>query len=100
MSSRHNQYIIIVMEYLSKWAKTNKIKMVNAKQIIIFLYKNIISHLGCPKILVSDIRSYFLNEAIEKMTKLFHINHQKTTPYHLQTNNLAERVNQILICML
>ena len=30
------------------------------------------------------------------MTKLFQINHWKTTPYHPQTKGLAERVNQTL----
>ena len=34
------------------------------------------------------------------MTKLFQINHWKTTPYHPQTNDLAERINQTLIRIL
>ena len=34
------------------------------------------------------------------MTKLFQINHRKTTPYHPQTNGLAKRVNQTLVRIL
>ena len=93
MSTKRNQYIIIAVEYLTKWTEAKAIKAADAKQTAIFLHKNIISRFGCPKILVSDRGSHFLNEAIEELTKLFQINHRKTTPYHPQTNGLAKRVN-------
>ena len=82
MSTKRNQYIIIAVEYLTKWAEAKAIKAADAKQTAIFLHENIISRFGCPKILVSDRGSHFLNEAIEELTKLFQINHRKTTPYH------------------
>ena len=97
MSTKRNLYIIIAVEYLTKWAQAKAIKAADAKQIAIFLHENIISCFGCPKILVSDRGSHFLNEAIEELTKLFQINHWKTTPYHPQTDGLAERVNQTLV---
>ena len=71
MSSRRNQYIIITVEYLTKWEEAKMIKVVDAKQIAIFSYKNIIFCFGCPQILVSDRGTYFLNEGIEEMTNLF-----------------------------
>ena len=43
MSSKRNQYIIIVVEYLTKWAEAKAIKAADAKQTAIFLYENIIS---------------------------------------------------------
>ena len=100
MSSKRNQYIIIAVEYLTKWAKTKAIKAADAKQTAIFVYENIISRFGCPQILVSDRGTHFLNKTIEEMTNLFRINHQKTTPYHPQTNGLAKRVNQTLVRIL
>jgi anaerobic ribonucleoside-triphosphate reductase len=51
-----------------------------------FLYKNVITQFGYPKILISDKDKHFLNEAIENMANFFQINHQKTKPYHPQTN--------------
>ncbi len=76
------------------------VKSVDAKQMTIFLYENVISRFGCPKILISDRGSHFLNDAIVSLTKLFNINHRKTTPYHPQTNGLTERVNQTLVRIL
>jgi transposase InsO family protein len=94
------QYIIVATEYLIKRAETKAVKSTNAKQTIIFLYQNIISQFGCPKILISDRSSHFLNDAIVDLTELFNINHRKTTPYHPQTNGLIERVNQTLVRIL
>jgi hypothetical protein len=76
------QYIIVATEYLTKCAEAKMVKFANAKQTAIFLYENIISRFGCPKILISDRGSHFLNDAIINLTELFNINHQNTTPYH------------------
>jgi transposase InsO family protein len=99
-SSSKNEYIIIATEYLTKWAETKAVKKADAKQTAIFLYENIISRFGYPKILISDRSTHFLNPVIKEMTLLFQINHRKTTPYHSQTNGQTERVNQTLIRIL
>jgi len=54
ISSQRNQYIIVATEYLNKWAEAKAVKKADGKQTTIFLYENIISRFGCPKILVSD----------------------------------------------
>ncbi len=99
-SSRGMQYIIVVTEYLTKWAEAKAVKSADAKQMAIFLNENIISRFGCPKILISDRGSHFLNDAIIDLIELFNINHQKNTPYHPQTNGLTERMNQTLVRIL
>ena len=99
-SSRRNQYIIVATEYLTKWAEAKALKQADATQTAIFLYENIIARFGCPKILISDRGTHFLNDTVKEMTELFRINHRKTTPYHPQTNGMAERVNQTLVRIL
>jgi hypothetical protein len=92
-SLRRNEYIIIATKYLTKWAEAKAVKKADAKQTAIFLYENIISRFGYPKILISDRGSHFLNPVIREMIQLFQINHYKTTPYHPQTNGQTKRVN-------
>ena len=99
-SSRRNEYIIITIEYLTKWVEAKAVKKVDAKQTTIFMYENIISRFGCPKILISYKGLYFLNPVIREMIQLFQITHRKTTPYHPQTNGQIERINQTLIRIL
>jgi hypothetical protein len=55
----------VAMEYLTKWAEAKATKTANAKQTTIFLYENIISRFGYPKILISHRGTHFINDAIE-----------------------------------
>ena len=75
-SSRGMVYIVVATEYLTKWAEAKAVKTDTAVHAAIFMYENIISRFGCPKILVSDRGSHFLNELFEEMTIKFRINHR------------------------
>ena len=61
-----------------------------------FLYENILSRYGCPKELISDRGTHFLNETIELLAKNFFIKHRKTSPYHPRANGQTEKINGIL----
>ncbi|PTQ27291.1 hypothetical protein MARPO_0207s0002 [Marchantia polymorpha] len=93
-------YIIVATEYLTKWAEAKAVKTNTAAHAATFMYKNIISRFGCPKILVSDRGRHFLNEMFQELTDRFEIDHRKTTPYHPQTNGQIERVNGTLVSIL
>lgn len=99
-SSKRNQFIIVAIEYLTKWAEAKGVKCLDSKQTIIFLYENIIARFGSPKILISDRGTHFLNENVKEITSIFTIQHRKTTPYHLQTSGRAKWMNQTLVRIL
>jgi hypothetical protein len=70
-SSRGMKYIIITTKYFTKWAKAKVIKVEDVKTTSTFLYENVISQFGYPKILINDKGKHFLNEAIENMAIFF-----------------------------
>lgn len=47
-----------------------------------FIFEYILSWFGCPKILMNDRGSHFLNETIKALTEEFRMHHQKSTLYH------------------
>ena len=79
-------YILVATDYATKWVEAMACKNNDAKTVACFLYENIISRLGCPKELISDRGTHFLNETIAELTNKFLIKHRITSPYHTRAN--------------
>jgi hypothetical protein len=84
------------MEYVTKWAEALATKTDDAKTVAKLLYENIIIRFGCPKELVSDRGTHFINKTIEQLTMKYLIKHRKSTPYHPRANGQTEKTNGIL----
>ena len=90
------QYILVATEYVTKWAEAMATKIDDAKTVAKFIYENIITWFGCPKELVSDRGTHFLNATIEQRTNRFLIKHRKTALYYPRANGQTEKTNGIL----
>jgi hypothetical protein len=76
------RYIIIVTKYLTRWVEEREVKDCSATTIAQFIFEDIITRFGCPKKLMSDQGTHFINKTIEDLTQEFKSRHQKSTPYH------------------
>src|SRR5438045_4071322 len=85
-----NQYIIVVTEYLTKWSETRALPNAKAVSVASFFYEDIICCHGCPKELLTDQGTHFVNELLRTITECIGIKHQLSTAYHPQTNGLVE----------
>ncbi len=91
-----NRYIVVAIDYFSRWPKVRPLKAANAETVATFIYKEIICRFGASRILQSDRGTHFVNEVIWKLTKKFRIRHSLSSPYHPQSNELVERFNKTL----
>jgi hypothetical protein len=91
-----NQYIIVAPDYTTKWVESKALRDNIVKNIVKFIYENIITKFGCPTHFVSDQGSHFINKAIEVLVKEFMIVHHKLTPYYPQGNGQIEFINTTL----
>ena len=78
------------------WVKDAHVKDCTATIAAHFLFQNIIIRFGCPKILINDQGTHFVNKLIVELTAEFQIQHKKTTPYHPQANGTVEAFNKVL----
>ena len=56
-----NEYILVVVDYVSKWVEAVATSHNDAKTVVKFLKKNIFSRFGVSRILISDGGTHFCN---------------------------------------
>lgn len=92
-----SRYIIVAMDYLTKWPEAKPTSEATAASTVNFIYEDIISRHGCPGIILTDRGTHFNNQLVDRLSEKFKIKHLMSTPYHPQTNGLVERFNRTLI---
>ena len=95
-TKRRKRYIIVAMDYFTKWPEAKAVTRDTAEEAAKFLYEDIICRHGCPQRIISDRGTHFKNKLIESLTERFNIEHKFSTSYHPQTNGLVERFNKTL----
>jgi transposase InsO family protein len=91
-----SRYIITMTECLTRWVEATPVQDCNAKTTTHFLFEQVITRFGCPRILMSDQGTHFINNTIKSMTEEFEVYHQKSTPYHPRENGTIEAFKKIL----
>ena len=93
---KKNQYIIVAVDYFTKWPEARAVKRSTAEETVKFLYEDIICRHGCPKKIISDRGTHFDNQMVKNLVDKFEIKHKLSTAYHPQTNGQVERFNRTL----
>ncbi|GET59960.1 DDE-type integrase/transposase/recombinase [Rhizophagus irregularis DAOM 181602=DAOM 197198] len=95
-TEKGNKYIVVAMDYFTKWPEAAPLKEATAKEVVEFIWRDIICRHGCPKKIISDRGTHFNNKMMEELVERCGINHRLSTPYRPQTNGLVERFNKTL----
>ncbi|KAI5324177.1 hypothetical protein L3X38_033250 [Prunus dulcis] len=88
------EYILLVVDYVSKWVEAIATRTNDAKVVIDFLKGNIFTRFGTPRAIISDGGSHFVNQAFAALLKKYGITHKVATPYHPQTSGQVEISNR------
>ena len=95
-----NQYVLVFLDYLTKWVEAFPIKDQKAETVARVLVEEVICRHGAPERLLSDRGANFLSELIAEVCRLMRIKKLNTSGYHPQTDGLVERFHRTLISML
>ena len=89
-----NLYILLVVDYVSKWVEAIACPRNEANTLVSFLQKNILSRFGTPRTIISDGGSHFANKIFARLMNRYGIKHIMSLAYHPQTNGQAEISNR------
>ncbi|KAL5560761.1 hypothetical protein UlMin_036972 [Ulmus minor] len=89
-----NLYILVAVDYVSKWVEVIACKMNDHKVVVKFLKENIFSRFGTPRAIISDGGKHFCNRHFEHLMKKYGITHKVSNPYHPQTSGQVKISNR------
>nr|GEV89365.1 reverse transcriptase domain-containing protein [Tanacetum cinerariifolium] len=88
-SSRGNRYMLVVVDYLSKWAEAKALPTNDARVVVKFL-KSLFARFETPRAIISDRGTHFCNDKFAKVMSKYGVTHRLSTTYHPQTSGQVE----------
>ncbi|WKA12795.1 hypothetical protein VitviT2T_030149 [Vitis vinifera] len=89
-----NSYILVGVDYVSKWVEAIPCKHNDHGVVLKFLKENIFLRFGVPKTIISDGGTHFCNRPFETLLAKYGVKHKVATPYHPQTSGQVELANR------
>ena len=89
-----NLYILVVVDYVSKWVKAVACRTNDYKVVLQFLKEYIFARFGTPRAMISDGGLHFCNRLFESLMKKYGVIHKVSTSYHPQTSGQVEISNR------
>ncbi|GKB53247.1 reverse transcriptase domain-containing protein [Tanacetum coccineum] len=92
-SSHGNKYILVAVDYLSKWVEAKALPTNDARVVVKFL-KSLFARFGTPRAIISDRETHFCNDQFAKVMSKYEVTHRLATAYHPQMSNQVEVSNR------
>ena len=93
-SSYGYKYILLDMDYVSKWVEAIPTTTCDAKIVLKFIQRNIFSRFGTPRVVISDEGSHFCNRLFAYLFSKYWVKHRVSLAYHPQCNGQVEVSNR------
>ena len=84
-----NQYILLAVDYVSKWVEAISCLRNDANTVVGFMQRNILSRFGVLRTIINDDGIHF-----EKLMTRYGIRHVMGLAYHPQSNGQVEISNR------
>nr|XP_009790869.1 PREDICTED: uncharacterized protein LOC104238251 [Nicotiana sylvestris] len=92
--SNGRRYILVAVDYVSKWVEVIALPSNDAKVVVSFVKKHIFTRFGTPRVLISDGGTHFCNKLLNNVLAKYGIKHKVSTAYHPQTSGQVEVSNR------
>ena len=93
-SSFGNLYILLAVDYVSKWVEAIACPRNDANIVVGFIQRNIFGRYGAPRTIISDEGSHFSKKLFAKLLSRYGVRHVMGLTYHPLSNRQAEISNR------
>ena len=92
-SSNGHEYILVVIDYFTKWVEAASCVRLTVARVAKFIRSHIICRYGVPHELISDRGVHFRGE-VDTLIQEYDIQHHRSSAYRPQTNGAVEAANK------
>ena len=94
VSSYGNKYILVAIDYVSKWVEAIALSNNKDKRVTFCLKKYIFTKFETPRAIISDGGSYFCNRVFGALLDKYGVKYKVASPYHPQTSGQVKVLNR------
>ncbi|XP_016173781.1 uncharacterized protein LOC107616323 [Arachis ipaensis] len=94
---RHVKYLVVAIDYFSKWIEAQPLAKITSAQMISFVWKSIICRFGIPSHITTDNGRQFIDQSFKAFLQNLKIKQHFSSVEHPQSNGLAEAANKVIL---
>lgn len=98
-SSKQQKFILVRIDYFTKWVKVIPLVKVDQEAVIEFIQKHIVYRFGIPETIATDQGSMFIGQKMQEFAGEAGFRLVTSTPYYAQTNGQVEAANKVIISL-
>ena len=83
-SSFSHLYILLAMDYVSKWVEAIPTRTNDASVVVKFLRSHIFTRFGTPRALITNGGTHFCKKLVDKVLQKYGVRHRTSLAYHPQ----------------
>ena len=93
-ASNGHRFILVAIDYFTKWVEAASYANVTQKVVAKFLKTNIICRYGLPERIITDNATNFNSTDVRRLCERFKIRHHNSAPYRPKMNGAVEAANK------
>ena len=93
-ASNGNRFILVAIDYFTKWVEVASYKSVTKKVVADFVRNNLICRFGVPESIITDNGANINSHLMKEICEQFKIIDRKSIAYHPQMNRDVEAANK------
>ncbi|VFQ92169.1 unnamed protein product [Cuscuta campestris] len=91
------KFVMVAIDYFTKWIEAEAMATITVRQCEKFVWKNIITRFGAPKIIVTDNGPQFRNPRFTAYLASYGVKHSKASVPYPQGNGQVENANRTIV---
>ncbi|XP_057517953.1 uncharacterized protein LOC130798872 [Amaranthus tricolor] len=91
------KFIIVAIDYFTKYVEAEALSSITDKQVCQFLWRNIITRYGIPRVIITDNGRQFVSKNTIEYCDKFHIQIRFSSVSRPQTNGQVESANKEIL---